>query len=76
MDTHTISAADWQAFMIRYPAAHTFLVGASLRGELNRLRRAQERHSENALAVDWTAWKSARLAELEVWAAGTLPVRA
>jgi hypothetical protein len=66
MDISKISAEDWRKFRERFPSAESFLTAASLRGELRHLRATFHR----------TAWQDARLAELEAWNSGSLPVRA
>ena len=74
MDIRNISGEDWARFAKLFPRAQSFLVGASLRGELAELRRGRERatryEEQYALPfpVDvWNDTREARLAELEEW---------
>lgn len=73
MDARYLTSSDWRQIRQRYPAAMSFMVGASLRGELAELRRSKKRAKRYFLArltppVDvWNPTREARLAELEEW---------
>lgn len=74
MRLNTISGDDWREFAERFPSAQSFLLGASLRGELRGLLRDRERATIMATrGVDdatWTPTRAGRCRELEAWAAG------
>lgn len=60
MNLSMIDEASWTDFTARFPAAHSFLLNASLKGEYRSLKKRKE-----ACKGSLTAWEDKRLAELK-----------